>query len=224
MAGTMEAGAEAGVLEANRQETREVTRLSDRDFKRALADVAPHLRAFARGLSGCRDRADDLAQEAMLRAWAARDRYAAGTNFKAWTFTILRNHFYSEARRARFHGDYDEVAAERILCAEASQESSVELADVLRALTTIPETYREALILVAAGNLSYEEIARICGIALGTVKSRICRARAMLAKVLESGQLPDFRHNFVLTGEAIDAFFEELVKIANADENAELAA
>ncbi|MFC0683962.1 sigma-70 family RNA polymerase sigma factor [Novosphingobium clariflavum] len=194
-----------------------VARLDDRDFKRALAEVAPHLRAFARGLCGCRDRADDLAQEAMLRAWAARDRYAAGTNFKAWTFTILRNHFYSEARRARFHGEYDEVAAERILCAEPGQESAIELADVLRALTTIPETYREALILVAAGNLSYEEIARICGIALGTVKSRICRARAMLAKVLESGQLPDFRHNFVLTGEAVDAFFEELRRIANTD-------
>jgi RNA polymerase sigma factor (sigma-70 family) len=191
--------------------------LSDRDFRRALAEVAPHLRAFARGLCGCRDRADDLAQEAMLRAWAARERYAAGTNFKAWTFTILRNHFYSEARRARFHGEYDELAAERILRAEASQESAVELADVLRALTAIPETYREALVLVAAGNLSYEEIADICGIALGTVKSRICRARAMLSKIIESGQLPDFRHNFVLGGEAIDAFFGELVKIANVN-------
>ncbi|WP_395327476.1 sigma-70 family RNA polymerase sigma factor [Novosphingobium sp. BL-8H] len=226
MAGTIEAEAAGATKESQAHGAAQapVARLDDRDFKRALAEVAPHLRAFARGLCGCRDRADDLAQETMLRAWAARDRYAAGTNFKAWTFTILRNHFYSEARRARFHGDYDEVAAERILCAEASQESSVELADVLRALTTIPETYREALILVAAGNLSYEEIARICGIALGTVKSRICRARAMLAKVLESGQLPDFRHNFVLTGEAIDAFFEELVRIANADEDAELAA
>ena len=95
---------------------------------------------------------------------------------------------------------------------------------MLRALTAIPETYREALILVAAGNLSYEEIADICGIALGTVKSRICRARSMLSKMIESGQLPDFRHNFVLNGEAIDAFFEELVKIANTDEDASLAA
>lgn len=230
MPATIETAAEANHAAANgaaanpAEENREVVRLSERDFKRALADVAPHLRAFARGLCGCRDRADDLAQEAMLRAWAARDRYAAGTNFKAWTFTILRNHFYSEARRARFHGEYDEVAAERILCAGAGQESAIELADVLRALTTIPETYREALILVAAGNLSYEEIARICGIALGTVKSRICRARAMLAKVLESGQLPDFRHNFVLTGGAIDAFFEELRRIANTDETDELAA
>src|SRR5688572_13024235 len=76
--------------------------LSDDEFKAELAQVASHLRAFARGLCGDRDRADDLAQEAMMRAWAARHRYAAGTNFKAWTFTILRNNFYSEARRARF--------------------------------------------------------------------------------------------------------------------------
>lgn len=189
--------------------------LSDRDFRKALADIAPHLRAFARGLSGCRDRADDLAQEAMLRAWAARDRYAAGTNFKAWTFTILRNHFYSEARRSRFHGEYDEVVAERVLCTGATQESALELADVIRALATIPDAYREALVLAAAGNLSYEEIADICGIALGTVKSRICRARAMLTKIIESGQLPDFRYNFVLNGEAIDAFFAELEKVGN---------
>lgn len=214
----MSATIEASVEAENEPEIK--TALSDRDFKRALAEVAPHLRAFARGLCGCRDRADDLAQEAMLRAWAARERYAAGTNFKAWTFTILRNHFYSEARRARFHGEYDELAAERILRAEASQESAVELADVLRALTAIPESYREALVLVAAGNLSYEEIADICGIALGTVKSRICRARAMLSKIIESGQLPDFRHNFVLNGDAIDAFFAELVKVANVDHSA----
>lgn len=198
--------------------------LSDNDFKRALAAVTPNLRAFARGLCGDRDRADDLAQEAMLRAWAARDRYTAGTNFKAWTFTILRNHFYSEARRARFHGEYDEVAAERILCAPASQESTVDLTDVLRALDAIPASYREALILVAAGNMSYEDVAEVCGIALGTVKSRVCRARAMLCNVLESGQLPDFRHNFVLKGEAIDAFFAELGRIGNVPPALRIAA
>jgi RNA polymerase sigma-70 factor (ECF subfamily) len=189
--------------------------LSDNDFKRALADVAPHLRAFARALCGSRDHADDLAQETMMRAWAARDRYAAGTNFKAWTFTILRNHFYSEARRSRFHGEYDEAMAERTLRAPAGQESALELSDVLRALSAIPDSYREALILVAAGNLSYDEVADICGIALGTVKSRVCRARAMLCQIIASGQLPDFRHNFVLSGTAIDAFFAELARIAN---------
>ena len=198
--------------------------LSDREFKRALTDVTPHLRAFARALCGCRDRADDLAQEALMRAWAARDRYTAGTNFKAWTFTILRNHFYSEARRSRFHADYDETVAERVLRAPASQEGAIELSDVLRALSAVPETYREALILVAIGSLSYEEIADICGIALGTVKSRICRARAMLSHIIESGQLPDFRHNFVLSGTAIDAFFGELARIANVDAGEAVAA
>lgn len=189
--------------------------LGDEEFRLALADVAPHLRAFARGLCGDRDRADDLAQEAMLRAWAARSRYAAGTNFKAWTFTILRNNFYTEARRLRFHGEYDELTAERVLCAPPSQDRSIELRDVLRALEAIPDNYREALVLVAAGNLSYEEIAEICGVALGTVKSRICRARASLSAIIESGQMPDHRHNFVLKGDAIDAFFAELERIGN---------
>jgi RNA polymerase sigma factor (sigma-70 family) len=212
------------IAEPHAETAAPITILSDREFKHALTEVAPHLRAFARALCGCRDRADDLAQETMMRAWAARDRYSAGTNFKAWTFTILRNHFYSEARRARFHGEYDELTAERILRAPASQESTIELTDVLRALQVIPENYREALILVAAGNLSYEEIAEICGIALGTVKSRICRARAKLCHVIESGQLPDFRHNFVLNGDAIDAFFGELARIANANPAKDIAA
>ncbi|MEZ5743475.1 MAG: sigma-70 family RNA polymerase sigma factor [Sphingomonadaceae bacterium] len=214
----------AQAAEQTADDEKPIETLSDREFRDMLADVASHLRAFARGLCGNPDRADDLAQEAMMRAWAARDRFAAGTNFKAWTFTILRNHFYSEARRARFHGEYDEVAAERILCAPASQESAIELRDLLRALDAIPDNYREALILATAGNLSYEEIAEICGIALGTVKSRICRARNMLSQVLESGQLPDHRHNFVLAGDSIEAFFAELSRVANGISEDALAA
>ena len=214
--------AQAAATNTDENETFEV--LGDEEFHEKLAEVASHLRAFARGLCGNPDRADDLAQEAMMRAWAARDRFAAGTNFKAWTFTILRNHFYSEARRARFHGEYDEIAAERILCAPASQESAIELRDLLRALDAIPDNYRVALILATAGNLSYEEIADICGIALGTVKSRICRARNMLSQVLESGQLPDHRHNFVLAGDSIDAFFAELNRVANGTVDDAIAA
>lgn len=197
-------------------ETIEEAPLSDSEFRDELSRIAPHLRAFARSLCGCRDQADDLAQDTMMRAWAARGRYRAGTNFKAWTFTILRNQFYSEIRRRRFTAAYDETVAERTLRTEGAQEESVELADVLRALETLPATHREALILVAIGSLSYEEVAEICGVALGTVKSRICRARAMLSHVIESGQLPDFRHNFVLTGEAVSAFFDELNRIANS--------
>lgn len=194
-----------------------LTPLPETEFKHALATVAPHLRAFGRALCGSADRADDLAQETMLKAWAARDRYRAGTNFKAWTFTILRNQFYSETRRNRFRGEYDETMAERILYTPGSQEAVLELADVIRALEAIPSGYREALILVSVEGMSYEEAADVCNIAVGTVKSRVSRARAMLSNIMASGTLPDFRHNFVLKGESIDAFFAELVRIANHD-------
>lgn len=196
----------------------------DAEFHRNLVAIAPHLRAFARSLCGCRERADDLAQETMMRAWAARDRYAAGTNFKAWTFTILRNHFYTEIRRNRFVGQYDEVFAENTLRTNGAQEGSVELGDLLRAFSVLPEQHREALLLVAVGNMSYEEVAEVCGVALGTIKSRICRARAMLLNTLESGQLPDFRQNFVLKGSAIDALFEELALAVNNNNIERLAA
>jgi RNA polymerase sigma factor (sigma-70 family) len=198
--------------------------LSDAEFHRELTSVIRHLRGFARSLCGCRDRADDLAQETLLKAWAARDRYIAGTSFRAWTFTILRNHYFGQLRRERFIGHYDEAVAERILFTPGNQESVIEATDVLRGLATLPDNQREVLILVAIGNVSYEEIAQICGIALGTVKSRISRARAMLAAVMDSGVLPDSRHNFVLEGEAMDAFFAQLKQIVDADRGKRLAA
>ncbi len=200
---------------ANMVETAE--RLNDKDFHAELERITPHLRAFARTLCGCRERADDLAQETLLKAWAARESYRAGTNFKAWTFTILRNQFYSEARRARFTGEYDQDMAERTLCSNGNQEHAVELADVLRALETLPSANREALILAAVGDLAYEEIADICGIALGTVKSRICRARMMLVSALDGGVLPDSRHDFVIEGNALDLLFIEMRRAANSD-------
>src|SRR3546814_11723218 len=89
--------------------------LSDSDFKRELAAVIPHLRAFGRSLSGNRDVADDLVQETLLKAWAARSRFQAGTNMRAWTFIILRNHYLSQMRRSRFRGAWDDLAADRLL-------------------------------------------------------------------------------------------------------------
>ncbi len=198
--------------------------LSDAQFHCELANVSQHLRAFARSLCGCRDRADDLAQETLLKAWAARERYVAGTSFRAWTFTILRNHYFGQLRRERFTGAYDEAVAERVLQAPGNQESIVEATDVLRALATLPDAQREVLILVAIGNVGYEEIAQICGIALGTVKSRISRARAMLAAVMESGVLPDFRHNFILEGDVIDTFFAQLNQVVAQEQQKRLAA
>ena len=93
--------------------------LSDAEFKRELAAVIPHLRAFGRSLSGNRDLADDLVQEPLLKAWAARERFQAGTNIRAWTFIILRNHYLSQMRRSRFRGDWDDLTADRILAAPA---------------------------------------------------------------------------------------------------------
>ena len=160
------------------------------EFKSELTAVVPHLRAFARGLCGHSDMADDLVQETMLKAWAARDRFEPGTSMRAWTFVILRNAYLSDMRRNRFRGEYDEGVAERILTAPAGQEHPVHLSDLQRALQALPAERREALLLVGAGGFSYEEAAQICGCALGTIKSRGGRARAALSEMLESGDLP----------------------------------
>lgn len=159
-------------------------------FKRELTGVIPHLRAFARGLCGRPDMADDLVQEALLKAWAAQERFEPGTSMRAWTFVILRNAYLTDMRRNRFRGDYDEAVAERILVAPAAQEGPMHLSDMHRALLTLPPERREALLLVGAGGFSYEEAARICGCAVGTIKSRVGRARAALTLMTENGQIP----------------------------------
>ena len=159
-------------------------------FKRELTDVIPHLRAFARGLCGRADMADDLVQEALLKAWAARERFEPGTSMRAWTFVILRNAYLTDMRRNRFRGEYDESVAERILTAPADQEDPIHLADLHRALLTLPAERREALLLVGAGGFSYEEAAEICGCAVGTIKSRVGRARATLNSMIEDGTVP----------------------------------
>lgn len=164
--------------------------LSDEAFKLALSEVIPHLRAFGRSLSGNRELADDLVQETMLKAWTARARFEAGTNMRAWTFIILRNLFLSQMRRRRFSGEWDDVTAERLLAAPASQERHVDLADVQRALLQLPQAQREAIILVGAGGFAYEEAAEICGVAVGTIKSRVARGRAMLEQIISDGSLP----------------------------------
>ena len=188
--------------------------LSDSAFRSELTGSALHLRAFARSLCGNRDTADDLTQETLMRAWAARERFTAGTSFKAWTFTILRNVYFGQIRRLRFVGEYNEIEAERVLSTPAKQDVGLEASDVLRAMVLLPAAQREVLILAAVGHVSYREMADICGVAVGTIKSRIARARASLAATIESGILPDYRRNFVLKGEVLDAFMAELGRIA----------
>jgi len=157
------------------------------NFKREMTAVIPHLRAFARGLCGASDVADDLVQETLLKAWAARERFEPGTSMRAWTFVILRNAWLTDLRRNRFRGEYDESMAERILTTPAAQEAPIHLADLNRALQALPPERREALLLVGAGGFSYEEAADICGCAVGTIKSRVGRARAALATAIETG-------------------------------------
>lgn len=164
--------------------------LDDESFRAELAMVIPHLRAFGRSLSGSADLADDLVQEALLRAWNARQRFQAGTNIRAWTFIILRNVFLSQMRRNRFRGEWDDLAAERALAAPASQDKHVELSDLYRAMQQLPAAQREALILIGAGGFAYEEAAGICGVAVGTIKSRVARGRAALEAMINDGSLP----------------------------------
>jgi RNA polymerase sigma-70 factor (ECF subfamily) len=173
----------------------ELVPLSDPDFKEQLGQVIPHLRAFGRSLSGSRDLADDLVQETLLKAWAARKRFQAGTNMRAWTFIILRNLFLSQMRRARFKGEWDEITAGKILAAPASQDRHIELGDMQRALLQLPQPQREALILVGAGGFAYEEAADICGCAVGTIKSRVARGRVALEALLSGGALPSRRQH-----------------------------
>lgn len=167
--------------------------LSDDEFKVELAQVIPHLRAFGRSLSGSRDLADDLVQETLLKAWAARARFQAGTNMRAWTFIILRNLFLSQMRRARFKGEWDDFTAAKILAAPAGQDRQVELSDLQRALLQLPQAQREALILVGAGGFAYEEAAAICNCAVGTIKSRVARGRSALETILNEGLMPSRR-------------------------------
>ena len=160
---------------------------TDEAFKHELVGLIPHLRAFARTLAGDPTSADDLAQEAMMKAWDARGSYQMGTNMKAWTFMILRNQFYSEKRRAWRQTQLDQEAAERTLVAVDNPEAPVALDELRQSLAMLPPEQREALILVGAGGFAYEEAADICGCAVGTVKSRVSRARRALQAILEDG-------------------------------------
>jgi RNA polymerase sigma-70 factor (ECF subfamily) len=166
---------------------RPTTPETDEAFKRELVGLIPHLRAFARTLTGDPAAADDLAQDAMLKAWDARASFQMGTNMKAWTFMILRNQFYSEKRRAWRQTQLDQEAAERTLIAVDDPEAPVALDELRLGLERLPAEQREALILVGAGGFAYEEAAEICGCAVGTVKSRVSRARRALQAILEEG-------------------------------------
>lgn len=155
------------------------------EFRVELLATIPNLRAFAMSLCGNVDRADDLVQEALVKAWNKRDSFEMGTNLKAWMFTILRNEFYSTMRkRGREVSDSDGLYTAR-LAGHPEQDGKLDYQDFRIAMAKLPEDQREAIVLVGASGFSYEEAATVCGCAVGTVKSRVSRARAKLAELLD---------------------------------------
>ncbi len=161
----------------------------------ALVALVPHTRAFARSL--CRDPTlgEDLAQDALAMAWGRRESYHSGTNLKAWLFTIVRNRFISDRRRAWRVVSLNPKLAEERLVFSTNPTAALELDDLRRALQDLSTEQRDALSLVGVACLTHDEVALICGCPVGTVKSRVSRARRKLAMVLASGRLSGERRD-----------------------------
>jgi len=157
-----------------------------------MLSAVPSLRAFGISLSGNIDRADDLVQETLLRAIANIDSFQPGTNMSAWLFTILRNLFRSEYRKRRREVEDADGSYADSLKSHPEQNSRLEFKEFRTALEKLPADQREALILVGASGFSYEEAAAICECAVGTIKSRVNRARTRLADLLAIESAEDF--------------------------------
>jgi RNA polymerase sigma-70 factor, ECF subfamily len=153
-------------------------------FKREMMSCLPSLRAFAISLAGDRDRADDLIQETLLKAWAARDRFELGSNMQAWLITIFRNEFYSLMRKRRREVEDGDGAFLNRLAVNPSQDDHLSLQDFQAAVSQLVPEQREALLLVGASGFSYEKAAEICGCRPGTIKSRVSRARQHLRELM----------------------------------------
>ena len=161
------------------------------EVREAMLAALPSLRAFAMSLTHNVTSADDLVQDAILRAWKNLDRFEVGTNLQAWLFTILRNGFYSQLRKKRREVEDPDGSYAARLWAPPEQPARCDVQDMLKALAKLPVEHREALLLVVAEGLSYEDAARVCGVPVGTVKSRTYRARAGLARLLAVHDVED---------------------------------
>ena len=155
------------------------------DPREELVEHLGAMRAFALSLSRNPATADDLVQDALVKAWDNMDSFIEGSNMRAWLFTILRNTFYSLRRkRKREVEDIDGVHAET-LCQKPDHDGRLAMRDFKSAFEQLSDEQREALILVGANGFTYEEAAEMCGVAVGTVKSRVGRARARLAELMD---------------------------------------
>lgn len=157
------------------------------DPKTDLVNHLGPMRAFAMSLTRNGAEADDLVQETLVKAWKNIDSFTVGTNLQAWLFTILRNTFYSARRKSKREvSDPDGLAASR-LAVKPQHDGRMQLTEFVRAFQKLPVEQREILTLVGANGYSYEDAAEMCGIAVGTAKSRVNRGRARLAELLEQG-------------------------------------
>lgn len=157
-----------------------------------IVSMIPALRAFAWSVSRNGSDADDLVQETLIKAWTHRDKFQEGTNLRAWLFTILRNTYYTSLTRRKREVQDEDGKAAAALTSAPSQDWTMAMRSLQEALAQLPATHREALILVGAAGMSYEEAAEICGCALGTVKSRVNRARIRLLSILDADDAVDF--------------------------------
>jgi len=165
-----------------------------------LVAEIPYLRAFAISLSGSLNSADDLVQDTLLKAWSKFDTFQPGSNLRAWLITILRNNFYSIYRKRRREvQDSDGKYAEQ-LSVRGGQESRLEMDDFRRAMELLSPEHREILMMIGVTELSYEEAAQICGVAVGTIKSRVNRARTRLAQILGLASTSDIGPDAVSSG------------------------
>jgi RNA polymerase sigma-70 factor (ECF subfamily) len=153
-------------------------------LRASLIQEMASLRAFAVSLCGDKDRADDLVQETLFKAWNHLDSFREGTNLKAWLFTILRNTYFSERRKRKREVEDADGSYAANLATPPEQPGHMDMQDFLSALSRLPDDQREALVLIGAAGFSYEEAAEISNCAVGTIKSRVNRARNRLVEAL----------------------------------------
>ena len=154
------------------------------DPKKEIVEHLPAMRAFAVSLTRNAALADDMVQDALVKAWSNLDKFQAGTNMRAWLFTILRNTYYSNRRKAKREVPDTDGAITASLSRKPDHDGRLNLMDFETAFAKLPSEQREALILVGASGFAYDEAAATCGVAVGTIKSRVNRGRVRLAELM----------------------------------------
>ncbi len=161
------------------------------DFAAQVAQHVPRLRRYALALTGDRYRADDLVQDTLERGWSKFHLWRAGSDLRAWLFTIMHNTFVNQLRQGSLRDSgvpLDEQGLE--VPVRAAQEDALEIRDLEAALARLPAEYREVVLLVGLENLRYEETAQVLGIPVGTVMSRLSRGREQLRRLMAGGASP----------------------------------